>query len=66
MNIFACIEIIYFLIGIYCSYYYWNKWYSQLYLDLKNKGEAQDSMAVLTLLLLCVFWPIAVVKDKLL
>jgi len=66
MNIFVCVEIIYLLIGIYCSYYYWNKWYNQLYLDLKNKGEAQDSMAVLTLLLLCIFWPLAVVKDKLL
>lgn len=53
---------IYVIIGIIVMRMYWDKRYAEEYQKCKEQGCADDSMAVLMMLVLILFWPIAAIK----
>lgn len=50
--------ILYFIIGIFVSIYFWKKDYEEEYNQLKENGECEESMAIILLLFILIFWPI--------
>ena len=50
--------IIYLIIGICLSHYWWNKEYKKEYDYVKSVGEAEDGYAILYLLVVTLLWPI--------
>ena len=48
--------IIYFLIGVLCSYHWFEEDYGQEYRNLKKKREVEDGMTVILLLFMTIFW----------
>jgi len=64
MNIFIIIEIIYFIIGLYCEYYYWNKWYKVEYKEAEKHGTIENGMVSILILFIIFFWPLCVIYDK--
>ena len=48
--------IIYFLIGMMCSYHWFEEDYGKEYRELKKKGEVEDGIVVILLLSMAIFW----------
>lgn len=48
--------IIYFLIGMVCSYHWFEEDYGKEYRELKKNKEVEDGMAVMVLLFMTIFW----------
>ena len=61
--IIVIIEIIYFIIGIYCEHYYWNKWYKSEYKEAKKHGNIEKGTCSLIMLFIIFFWPLCIVYD---
>lgn len=53
---------LYVMVGIVIMRMYWDKRYAEEYQKLKEQGQVEDGMAVLTMLILILFWPIALIK----
>lgn len=56
------IMFLYVMIGIIIMRMYWDKRYAEEYNRLKEQGYVEDSMAVLIMLVLILFWPIVAIK----
>ena len=63
MNIFVIIEIIYFIIGLYCGYYYWIRRYKPEYIELKKRGQVENGMVSILILVTIFLWPFWVFYD---
>lgn len=53
--------LIYLLIGLVLSCYWWNKTYKKAYEEAKASNGVEEGMAVNHLLLMMIFWPIVLV-----
>ena len=53
---------IYILIGLAVSLYIWKRDYEEEYEEVKrNEGNVEDSMAIILLLIITMFWPIVII-----
>ena len=55
--------VVYFIIGIILSIYWWNKEYEEDYEKLKKMNEVDESGTMIFLMFLTVFWPIKFIKN---
>ena len=55
--------IIYFIIGIFVSIYFWKKYYEEEYNQLKENGECEEPMIIILLLFMIVLWPIKLIVE---
>jgi len=55
--------IIYFIIGIFVSIYFWKKDYEEEYNQLKENDECEEPMAIILLLFIVVLWPIKLIIE---
>lgn len=53
---------LYVMIGVVIMRMYWDERYSEEYWKCKDRGEADDAMAVLWMLVSILFWPIYAVR----
>ena len=63
MSIGCIITILYFAIGTSLAFMWWNDEYKVKYEYAKENGNAEDSMAIILLLLFTCFWPVKLVKN---
>ena len=56
---------LYIIIGLFISYYYFDKWYGEEYYIAKIKGEVEPAMVSIQLLLMTIIWPFLIIKDLL-
>lgn len=61
--IIGFITIVYFIIGIMLAYFWWICDYEEDYNKAKEDDEIEESMAVIFILLMIMFWPLKVVWD---
>jgi hypothetical protein len=55
--------IVYFVVGILLTFYWWDKHYEKIYNEAKESEEGVDeSMSVIFLTILTVFWPIVLIR----
>ena len=52
---------LYILIGIFTAMYVWQFDYQEEYEELKINDDAEDSLAVLFIMSMVVFWPIVII-----
>ena len=52
---------LYILIGVSITFYWWNTEYAEEYAEAKEEGEAEDSMAIIYMLILTLLWPIRLI-----
>jgi len=56
--------ILYLLIGVCLSCYWWDKTYKKAYNEAKESKEgAEEGMASILLILMTIFWPILLVRN---
>ena len=56
------ILIAYFIVGLLLTFYWWDKQYEAAYKKAKESEEgADESMSVLFLAFLAIFWPIVLI-----
>lgn len=53
----------YLIVGFIMAFIWWNNEYKAEYEYEKENGNAEDSMAVILLLLFTCFWPVKLVKN---
>ncbi len=63
MDICSFIVIGYFVVGVILAYVWWNDEYKVDYEVAKDVGEVENSMAVLLLAGLTIFWPFKLLKN---
>lgn len=65
INCYGYFLIAYLFFGVICSIIWWTTEYEIEYAKAKAEGEdVEESMAVLTLLILVVLWPIKAIINK--
>ena len=56
------IFFIYILIGSLLTYIWWKREYEPIYDEYEGEEEINDSMTVITLLMIWLFWPLKLLK----
>ena len=55
--------MIYLVVGILLAIYWFKRDYSKEYNELAENKEVEKGMAELLMLIMCLFWPIVMVKN---